>query len=433
MAKKEFDLVVFGASGYTGQLVAQFIADRPAWNLTWAIAGRNDKKLESLRSSLAGSSTAIKPAIIEADSYDKVSLAAMVQRTKAVISTVGPYDEYGELLVEACVEAGVHYGDLAGEVPFIRRMIDRFDGLAKTNQARIVHCCGFDSVPSDLGTYLLQEEALRQFGQPCGEVKLGVRDAKGGFSGGTVASLGAVFKKAGTDKWTRKLLADPQSLSQSIQMNGNSKRSGDQGSTVQPVEDLDTSKYDKNFGWVTPFVMAPINTRVVRRSAALLPDHYGSDFKYTEAKIVGENFPARYLAALSAMMQRGFTNAMMRPRVSGLLMRWLPKAGSGPSAKVRRNGYFKMELLGFKKFDTEELDTGEADTEEPKLKLKIEGSGDPGYAATSRLLAICGKLLAHGKVRDPEQYGVITPAVAFGAGLAGELRDEGFVFDFQKV
>jgi short subunit dehydrogenase-like uncharacterized protein len=256
-SERPYDIVLFGATGFTGRLVADYLNTVP--QLRWAIAGRNRSKLEALRNELARLVPRAEPLpVLIADSADAAALADVAGSTRVVCTTVGPYDIHGEPLVAACVKAGTDYCDLTGETPFIRRMVDTYHDAARASGARIVHCCGFDSIPSDLGTHVLQQSFNEHHGQPATRVRFELVRASGGFSGGTVASLLNVVQQA-TNPAVRRVLADPYSLNPAGERHG-----PDGGDRVAPHRDPRSGR------WLGPFLMGPINTRIVRRSHALL-------------------------------------------------------------------------------------------------------------------------------------------------------------------
>ncbi len=264
MSDRPYDVVIFGATGFAGRLVARYLVDTDrADGVRWAIAGRSRDKLEALAQALGVPDL---PCVV-ADSHDRESLDAMARSTRVICTTVGPYAEHGAMLVAAAVEAGTHTCDLTGEPQFVRRMIDAHHAAAEASGVRIVHCCGFDSVPSDLGVFVLQQAAVARHGTPCSEIEMVVAAARGGFSGGTLASLGNVLSEA-KDPEVRRILTDPYSL-----VPGGSGPDGraQMGSRYSEAEGT----------WTAPSMMAPINERVVRRSHALLGYLCGEGFRYS--------------------------------------------------------------------------------------------------------------------------------------------------------
>jgi short subunit dehydrogenase-like uncharacterized protein len=397
---KDFDLVLFGATGFTGRLTAEYLAKkRPG--LRWALAGRSRDKLERVRGELA----AIDPALsdlplVVGDSLDPASVEAMVRRTRVVCTTVGPYDRYGGPLVAACAEHGVHYCDLTGEPQFIRAMIDAHHERAAATGARIVHCCGFDSIPSDLGVLMLHEH-LKASGQRLAAAHLRVLKLKGGPSGGTVASVLGVADRF-RDPEGRRMIFDPYALNPAGAPRGDDRR------------DLDGPRRDPDTGhWAAPWLMAAINARVVRRSNALLDFAYGRDFRYDEAIDVGSG-PLGFAraAAVSAAMG-GFAAAALFPPTRALIDRIVPASGEGPSPEARERGSFRIAIRG-------ETARGE------RIIGRVEGKGDPGYAATAVMLGESALCLSLDEL--PARGGVLTPASAMGMTLMDRLRAAGMTF-----
>jgi len=404
MAKgaRKHEIVLWGASGFTGQLVAEYLVrNHPGVGL--ALAGRNRDKLEGVRRDL----TAIDPKaselpILIGDSFDRASLDRITADARVVISTVGPYAKYGEALVASCVAKGTDYCDLTGETQFIRRMIDDHQSAAEESGARIVHCCGFDSIPSDLGTLMLQEEAKERFGQPLTEVKFFAGESKGGASGGTIASMMNILEEA-KDKKVRRILGDPYAL------NPQGERDGPDGSDRMGV------RYDDDLGmWVGPFVMAAINTRVVRRSNALMGYPYGRRFRYSEEMSFGAGPKGAIRAGTVAAAVGAFvTGASIKPIRTLLQKTVLPDPGEGPSREDRERGFFVVRLIG---------KTAAGD----ELRGRVEGQNDPGYGETAKMLGESALCLARDDIAAPG--GIRTPASTMGLTLIERLRDAGMVF-----
>jgi short subunit dehydrogenase-like uncharacterized protein len=399
MSERELDVVVFGASGFTGRLVCEYLLDQygTGGGLRWAMAGRNEQKLLSVRREL-GEGAAEVPVLI-ADSHDRSALDELVRRTRVVATTVGPYALYGSEVVAACAGHGTHYCDLTGEVHWMRRMIDAHHEQARRTGARIVHTCGFDCIPSDLGVHWLQREMLAQEGVHCAAVKYRVESTRGAFSGGTVASMLNMFSEAERDPLVETILRDPYALNPD-----GAPRGLDGPEKTYP-------EYDPDFnGWVAPFVMAEINTKVVRRSNALLGTPYGVSFRYDEGVLLpyGQlGFPlAVAVAGGSASL-----GAAMRSRVlRGWLGHLLPEPGEGPDRSARESGHFQIQLLG------KHPDRSGAD-----LRLRIRAERDPGYGATARMLGESAVCLARDGLSGPG--GVLTPAVAMGDALIDRLDE----------
>lgn len=394
---KPFDIVLWGATGYTGQLVAAYLAQNADSSVRWAIAGRNQEKLENLRDSL---NLPALPILI-ADSLDQASMDAIVAQTRVVCTTVGPYALYGTPLVAACVAQGVDYCDLTGETLWMRQNIDAFQAQAEQTGARIVHCCGYDSIPSDLGTFVLQEHAHAIYGRYCDEVQYISWAASGGFSGGTVASLLHMVELAKDDKTKAKLLANPYNLVPERQPDWSQA-------------DQDSARYDKETqAWTGPFMMASINSRIVRRSNALLGWPYGENFHYNESM----KMPSRFAAtAFSASYKLGM-GAMMVPPIRNLLAdKVLPSPGEGPSVEAREKGFFKSKLVG------KILDNGQTVT----LIGEVGDNLDPGYGSTAKMLGQSALCLAFDDI--PQRGGILTPASAMGMTLVNRLRNAGMTF-----
>jgi len=410
-ANREFDIIVWGATGFVGQRVAYHLASRcgDGGELSWAIGGRNQTKLEVLRSNL-GSSAADIPIII-GDSHDSQFLEALAARTKVVCSTVGPYAKYGSELVNACVHAGTHYCDLSGEPHWMRKMIDAHQSEAEQSGARIVNACGFDSIPSDLGVFFLQHNAKEQHAMPCSHIKMRVKSMRGGFSGGTAGSLIYVMEEGPRDPSMRRFLWEPYSL------NPQGHRQG-----PDPPEKLMgvKVKYDADLkSWTMPFFMSPMNTKVVRRTNAVLDYPYGKDFRYEEAIAVGSGPLGCVAATAGAIAARGFILALAMPPTRWLLKKFLlPKSGQGPNQNVRENGYWELVLLG-------ELG------DEIIMRARVKGVGDPGIESTSRMLVESAICLAEDAERIGVGGGFWTPASAMGELLLSRLTmHAGLSFEF---
>ncbi|KGE05159.1 saccharopine dehydrogenase family protein [Pseudohaliea rubra] len=395
MAARDFDLVLWGATGFTGRLVAEHLAAHygHGHQLRWAIGGRSRDKLETLAAALADDSGT--PALVTGDSDDADSMAALAARTRVVCSTVGPYARHGTPLVAACADAGTHYCDLTGEVPWMATTIEQFGDRAAASGARIVHSCGFDSVPSDLGTWFVQREMLSRHGVAGRRVHGRVGRSRGGASGGTVASLLGVMEAARRDRRIRRLLSDPYSLNPP-----GAPRGPDRDDSLRPY-------YDPVFRqWTGPFVMAAINTRVVRRSNALLAFPWGEDFAYDERQLCRSRAQATLLAGAIG----GAMAAMAVGPTRRLAGHFLPSPGEGPDAEERQNGFFELFLHA-------------QHPEDPSLDLRarVSGDRDPGYGATSRMLGEAAASLALDDL--PVRGGIWTPATAFGDALLARLHD----------
>lgn len=399
--EKQFDIVVYGATGFAGKLVAAYLAERYANDaVRWAIAGRSEKKLQAIQHELG-----IDVPLIVADSKDRESLDKMAAATRVVCTTVGPYARYGKELVAACVANHAHYCDLTGEAPFIRQMIDAHHDAARQAGVRIVHSCGFDSIPSDLGTWLLQDRLIELDGNPADTVEYFLLGGNGGFSGGTVASM-IDMVEGSQDRAVRQVMAQPYSL------NPEGERQG-------PDKNFQTGiKRDPVTGWWTgPFLMAPINTKIVRRSNALLNYRYGRDFRYNESIRTGKG-PAGALKAGALTTGMAFMlGAVAFGPTRKLLQRTvLPAPGQGPSEEVIQNGFFKVAVSGRR---------GQREVG----RVIVRGRGDPGYGATACMLAESALCLALDDLKS--DGGILTPASAMGAPLVERLNKQDVQFAFE--
>lgn len=401
---REFDVVVFGATGFTGALVAKYLTQQYGigGELKWAIAGRSEAKLAEVREDLGGIAADLP--MLLADSFDRDALSALAARTRVVLTTVGPYALFGSELVEACVEHGTHYCDLAGEVQWIRKMIDQHHERARQTGARIVHCCGFDSVPMDIGAWFLQQEARQRHGHYCSSIRLLVKATKGAASGGTIASMLNILEESRKDRDVAKIMVMPYSLNPPGERQGPDQR--DQTGAV----------YDEEAkSWTAPFVMAAVNTKIVRRSNALAGYPYGKDFRYREAVLMGDGVSGRLKSlALVAALGSFVTAGSFKP-TRKLLQNFVPEPGEGPNAEQRKTGFFKLMQIGL-------LPDGNI------LKTRITGDQDPGYGSTSKMLGECAVCLA----KDPLESdgGVLTPAAAMAAPLLQRLTENaGLTFE----
>jgi short subunit dehydrogenase-like uncharacterized protein len=415
MTERDFDLVLYGATGFVGKLTAEYLA-RAGSGARIALAGRSAERLREVRSTL-GDGAADWP-LLTADASQPSTLKAMAARTRVVVTTVGPYARYGLPLVEACAEAGSDYADLTGEPQFQRRSIDLFHKQAVDTGARIVHACGFDSIPSDLSVYALYRQVAEDGAGELCDTTFVVRGFSGGFSGGTIASMTELFRDASSDPQVRHLLGDPYSLS--------TDRSAEPDLGSQP--DLPWRRGadiapELAGSWTTGFLMAASNTRVVRRSNALQDWAYGRRFRYSEAMSLGSSFVAPVASAIvTGMMGAAFElgGRFFRLLPRGLVERVLPKPGTGPSEAVRERGYYKAE--------TYTTTTGGA-----RYVAGIAQQGDPGYKATSVLLGESGLALALDRDRLTDLRGVLTPAAAMGDALLARFPKAGVSLDTMRI
>lgn len=406
--ERDHDIVLFGATGFTGRLTAMHLArTHLAGGLRLALAGRDRKKLEGVRDELAKETPAAKDLpILIADAHDRAALDAVTKNTKVVATTVGPYAKYGEALVAACAANGTHYCDLTGEVTFIRRSIDRHHAEAQKSGARIVHTCGYDSIPSDLGTWFVAKSYRERFGEAPRELVHAAGESRGGASGGTVASMLFLFEEASRDRAVRKLLANPYSL-----VDGPRGKDGGDPLGVH---------YERELGlWTGPFLMAGVNSRVVRRTASLLENEgdggYGGA-SYREIMSTGKGAKGAIAAtALSAGLTGGMGALAIGP-LRRFATRYLPKPGEGPSEEMRRTGYFVSRFI--------------ASGARGVVKAKMRGEGDPGYEATSRMLGESAMCLAKDAIEVPG--GVRTPASTMPAQLLARLRAHRFTLEIDE-
>lgn len=403
--QREFDVIVWGATGFTGRLVVEYIYRQYGSQeiVRWAMAGRNQAKLEKIRAEVADDTIPL----ITADSQDEESLATMVQRAKVIATTVGPYGKYGSKLVAACVAHQTHYCDLAGEVLWMREMIDQHHAAAKANGTKIVHTCGFDSIPSDMGVYYMQKQAMERTGQAATRIKMRVRAFKGEISGGTYASLGDTLERAQANKKLYGVLLNPYSLNPTGQQEGPDK------------PDLQSVIYDKTAkSWIYPFIMAGINTKVVRRSNALTGFSYGKDFRYDEAVMSGDGISGRLKAYGNAAALGALMLAKPGSMMKGVVDRVLPAPGEGPNKAKREAGFYNLRFF---------ITLHDGST----ALGKVTGDRDPGYGSTSKILAEAAISLA--KDKTPEVAGVLTPAVAIGDPLLTRLEaNAGLSFSYEE-
>ena len=392
MSSSKLDIVVYGATGFTGQLVAEYLAAhyKGDASLKWAMAGRSKDKLASVRDAIGA--PADTPLIV-ADASDPASLKAMVDQAKSVISTVGPYQFYGNELLAACVASGTDYFDLCGEPLWMREMIDKHEAAAKASGARIVFSCGFDSVPFELGAFFVQEEAKRVFGTPALRVKGRVRDMRGTLSGGTAASAKATFDAVAKDLSLVAILKDPFALTP-----GSKGPKQPPGSKPVYEEDLQS--------WAAPFMMALINTRNIHRSNMLMGFPYGKDFVYDEMVLTGAG-------------ERGESNAkLVMAANTEKTGPGAPKPGEGPSKEERENGLYDLLYVAIA-------------PDGRQVRASVKGDRDPGYGSTSKMISECAICLLRDTPDVPA--GIWTPGAAMQHKLIKRLVDHaGLTFTVEK-
>lgn len=406
MNDRQCDIIVFGATSFVGQILVDYLHQRhgAGRELQWAMAGRSLAKLEQVRQTLGDGAAGIE--LIVADAADENALRQLCEQTRVVISTVGPYALYGSTLVQVCAETGTDYVDLTGEVQWIRRMIEKNEAAARQSGARIVHCCGFDSIPSDLGVYFHQQQALEQFSEPATDIRMQVARIKGGASGGTVASMMNIVREMTSNPALRKELANPYSLVP------DGKAKTRQRNVKSPERDPDTK------AWLAPFIMAAINTRIVHRSNALGDYNYGMDFRYDEAMRMGKGFKGQSRAYMFTGGLGAFMLGAAIPPSRWLLESFIvPKPGEGPSPKEQQDGMFDLRFYGT---------TASAQ----QLVTQVTGDRDPGYGSTAKMLGEAAVCLARDISKDDLAGGMWTPATAFGQALISRLQQHaGLTFE----
>ncbi len=393
-ASKQYDIVVYGATSFVGQILCRYLVGRHGTDgeLRWAIAGRSATKLAEV-----AERTGADVPMIVVDAADRAGLDAMAASTQVVVSTVGPYALYGSELVAAVVEAGGDYCDLTGEVQWMRKMIDAHQARAEETGARIVHTCGFDSIPSDLGTWFTQQRAIEQFGEPCVEVAMSVKGAKGGVSGGTAASGMQMFEEMAADPELRKVVANPYVLAPVDMREG-----PEQPGMSRPTRD------DRFDSWVAPFVMAPTNSAVVLRSHALLGQPWGRDFTYGETMMTGAGITGGVAAWAMTAGLAAFAGAASIGPTRSLLGKVIPKPGAGPSEAKQQAGWFDLRFVG-------RTATG------MQITTKVTGDADPGYGSTAKMLGESAVAFLD-LPADRVGGGFWTPASAFGDALIERLE-----------
>jgi len=411
---REFDLILFGATGFVGRLTARYLLDAAPAGARIALAGRSAQKLAAVQSELG-----VDWPVLVADSSDQATLDALVARTGVVVTTVGPYLRYGVPLVRACAGAGTHYADLTGEPLFIRDCIDQFQDEAVRTGAKIVNSCGYDSIPSDLSVYRLYRASVEDNTGELTDTTL-VAWLKGGASGGTIDSGRAMMEAIAADPSKGSILSHPYSLSPDRTMDPEVGRQSDQAlaraSAIDPSLD----------GWVATFIMANHNSKIVRRSNGLLGWVYGKNFRYREVMNAGKSPAAPLVAAgiAGGIAVTMVTGAVLSRVAAGrrLLDRVLPKPGTGPDEKARRSGWFTMKTFA-------------GTTSGTRYVCTFAGTGDPGYQATSVMLGQAGLCLAFGGLTEdlPELAGLLTPAAAMGDALTERLRDAGMTIEVARA
>ena len=390
------DLVVFGATGFTGRLVAEYLHSTlgAGRGLAWGLAGRDPDKLAKVRDDIGADASL---PLLTADATDAAALAALVRRTRAVITTVGPYQRHGEVLVRACAAAGTDYVDLCGEPPWMARMIRELDPPARASGARIVFSCGFDSIPFDLGVVFLQHEAQRRLGVPLRRVGTRVKSIRGGLSGGTAASALATFEAAAHDPAQARAMADPFALTPGFH------------GPAQP--DGEGAVFDElSQSWTGPFMMAAINTKNVHRTNALRGHPWGRDFEYDERVLTGSGLAGAARAQLLAQAGRAQSALLGIAPLRDFVGRFmLPQPGQGPNRQQREAGHYVIDIIGLS-------------ADGRRLQAQVRGDRDPGYVSSSKMIAESALCLLEDMPRALTAGGVWTPGAAMGLALVRRLQ-----------
>jgi short subunit dehydrogenase-like uncharacterized protein len=406
MRETIYDLVLYGASGFVGKQTVKYFAEHvPLDRLRWAIAGRDRHKLE-----LGRAEVGIDVDILVADSQDPTAIDSIVSQTRVLLNTAGPFALYGDAIVDACVRYHTHYVDITGETPWVKGLIDRYHIQAAADGTRIIPCCGFDSVPADLGTYLLVRYLQRELGVDCSQVKAYYQMA-GGFNGGTLASGLNIYDRGELNQVTNPFLLNPPESAPT---------------DLERHRDPISPQYDHNIGtWVAPFFMSPVNTRIVRRSCALSEqweEAYGIDFSYQE--YLKFNPPWAWLQSAGMVASLALVaGAIAIPPLRRILQSISPEPGSGPTAQTMNEGWFRCELLGW-------------GSEGQQVRGLIADRGDPGNRATVKFVCESALCLAVEFDRLPgggERGGILTPATGLGDVLVERLRQAGMQLEVEMI
>ncbi len=412
MSAKKYDIIIFGATSFVGKILLRYMAATYGCGgeLAWAIAGRSRTKLETVRAQAAAKNAA-QLDIILADANDAEALGKMCQQTRVVVSTVGPFALYGENLLRACVDSGTDYCDITGEVHWVLTMISRYQQRAAETGARIINCCGFDSIPSDLGVYFTHIQAEKHFGRACDEINMRVSKLKGTFSGGTYASLLNAVKQIGQTPGLRRALANPYCLCPT-----------DHPLTVRQKRHGGANHDELTDSWMAPFVMEGVNTRIVHRSNALFDYEYGEEFRYDEALLTGGGAKGRKRASRVANGLKLLMVGAAIPPIRALLARFfLPKPGEGPSEEEQNDGHYRLLFIGH----VEGKGT---------LRCSVSGDKDPGYGSTAKILAQAAVCLARDIPKNAPAGGFWTPARIFSDKLIARLQQHaGVKFELLDV
>src|SRR6056297_1146898 len=402
----EVDIILWGATGFIGRLLAGYLWPRygKTGEISFALGGNSRSELEAVHEDLDGND---RLPLIVGDAFDRPFLEEMAKKARLVVSTVGPYAKFGDNLVAACAANGTDYCDLAGEPQWMPRMIDTHQETAAASGARIVHSCGFDSIPSDMGVFFLQNEARKRFGHFMNRVKLRVKIMRGGASGGTVASILNFIEEARRDPEVAKTAKNPYALAPA----------GHRTGIRQP--NVSTFEYDPDAeSWLAPFVMAAVNTRIVHRTNALMDYAYGQAFQYDEAMMMGTGMKGRFRAAsLAGVLGAFVAGSAFAPSRALMKKTILPKPGEGPSPEKQEKGFYKLLLIG-------KDDAGN------RLDVNVTGDQDPGYGSTRKMLGESAVCLFKDISRQDLKGGFWTPATAMGETLIQRLTaNAGLTFD----
>ena len=405
----EVDIVLWGAAGFVGRLLAKYLWPKygASGEIRLALGGLDKSELESVHKDLKADD---RLPLIVGNAFDEPFINALTKNTRLVVTTVGPYARYGSSLVAACAANGTDYCDLSGETQWMHRMINAHQKAAEASGARIVHACGFDSIPSDLGVLFLQTLAQKRFGHPMTDVKMRVKSIRGKLSGGTVASMLNVIEEVRSDPQVAKIAKNPYALAPE----------GMQSGVRQP--NVSTFEYDADVeSWVAPFVMAAVNTRVVHRSNALMEHAWGTAFTYDEAMMMGRGLTGRIRAAAFAGTLGAFlAGSYFTPTRFLMKKTLLPKPGEGPSLEERESGFYKLYLIG-------------KDPEGNELRVTVKGDRDPGYGSTSKMLGEAAVCLFSDIGKKEVSGGFWTPATAMGQKLIDRLTaSAGLTFEEKK-
>ncbi len=416
---RDLDIVLLGASGFVGALTAAHLAEHAPDGVRIALAGRSRSRLEAVQDELGRGAAAWE--LVEVDATDAVGLRALAARTVVLATTVGPYAVHGREVVRACAEEGTHYADLTGEVLFVRWALDHVADRARETGAKIVHACGFDSIPSDLGVLVTAERVAADGAGELAETTLAVRSMKGGFSGGTIDSLRQQTIQVRSDDAARRTTADPYGLSPRRQEEPPSSGGRRSSGILDRAQRAVSVQRDGGTGrWSGPFVMAGFNTRIVRLSNTLTDWSYGRSLRYREHVDFGARAVSPVMAVGTGLGLRALLTSMAFAPARVVVDRFLPKPGEGPSAEERAAGRFRMEIRA-------------ATTTGAHYLTKVGADHDPGYEGTAVMFGQAALCLALDGDRLPDRSGVLTPSTAMGEVLVDRLRARGFTFDCERL